>query len=106
MGVKLAKAMGAHVTHVHDVARKRARTPCGLGADEVLVSTRQGGDEEARRGKFHFLLDTIPVSHDINPYLGLLKLDGAMALVGALTPIDPVVGGQLDFRAAKPSPVR
>jgi uncharacterized zinc-type alcohol dehydrogenase-like protein len=48
-------------------------------------------------GKFHFLLNTIPVSHDINPYLGLLKLDGAMALVGALTPIDPVVGGNLIF---------
>ena len=29
--------------------------------------------------------------------LGLLKLDGVMALVGALTPIDPVVGGNLNF---------
>lgn len=39
-----------------------------------------------------FLLNTIPVGHDINPYLTLLKLDGTMVLVGALTALDPMLG--------------
>jgi uncharacterized zinc-type alcohol dehydrogenase-like protein len=47
------------------------------------------------KGSFDFLLNTIPVGHDTNPYLELLKLDGAMVLVGALTPVDPVIGGNL-----------
>ncbi len=40
---------------------------------------------------FDFLLNTIPVSHDVNPYLHLLKLDKTMALVGVLTPLEPPV---------------
>ncbi len=47
------------------------------------------------KSSFHFLLNTIPVSHDVNPYLQLLKLDGAMVLVGALTPLEPMAGVNL-----------
>lgn len=93
MGVKFAKAMGAHVTMI-TTSPEKGKDALRLGADEVLVS-RDAGAMERGRGKFHFLLNTIPVSHDINPYLGLLKLDGVMALVGALTPLDPVVGANL-----------
>ena len=95
MGVKLAKAMGAHETMI-TTSPEQGKDALRLGADEVLVSRDKDAMKKAA-GKFHFLLNTIPVSHDINPYLGLLKLDGAMALVGALTPIDPVVGGNLIF---------
>lgn len=93
MGVKFAKAMGAHVTMITTSAAKGADAK-RLGADAVLVST----DEEAMKAaasSFDFLLNTVPVSHDINPYTFLLKLDGTMVLVGALTPLDGVIGGSL-----------
>jgi alcohol dehydrogenase (NADP+) len=41
------------------------------------------------------MLNTIPVSHDVNPYLTLLKLDGTMVMVGLLTPLDSVIGANL-----------
>ena len=40
---------------------------------------------------FDFLLDTIPVAHDLNPYLKCLKYDGTHILVGLLTPIEPAL---------------
>jgi alcohol dehydrogenase (NADP+) len=58
-----------------------------LGADEVLVSRDDAAMAQAA-GSFHFLLNTIPVSHDVNPYLRLLRHDGTMAVVGALTPLE------------------
>ena len=93
MGVKLAKAMGAQVVMI-TTSPGKGRDALRLGADEVLVST----DAEAMaaaRGSFHFLLNTIPVGHDVNPYLELLRVDGTMVLVGVVTPIAPVFGGNL-----------
>jgi len=37
----------------------------------------------AYRGKLHFILDAVSAEHDINAYLNLLRVDGALALVGA-----------------------
>ncbi|MGO9388743.1 NAD(P)-dependent alcohol dehydrogenase [Rhodoblastus sp.] len=95
MGVKLAKAMGARVTMI-TTSPEKGKDALRLGADEVLVSRDDEAMKKAR-GKFDFLLNTIPVGHDINPYLALLKLDGAMVLVGALTALDPVLGVNLIF---------
>ena len=81
--------------HDHHLARKGQG--CAAPWRRRGAGVARQGRNEGGGGKFHFLLNTIPVSHDINPYLGLLKLDGVMALVGALTPIDPVVGGNLIF---------
>lgn len=47
---------------------------------------------------FDFLLNTIPVGHDLNPYLGLLRRDATMVIVGAVEPVEPVHGGQLIFQ--------
>jgi alcohol dehydrogenase (NADP+) len=93
MGVKFAKAMGAKVTMI-TTSPDKGKDALRLGADEVLLST----DPEAMtraKGSFHFLLNTVPVGHDTNPYLQLLKLDGSMVLVGALTPLDPIAGFNL-----------
>jgi uncharacterized zinc-type alcohol dehydrogenase-like protein len=90
MGVKFAKAFGAHVTMI-TTSPEKGKDAVRLGADAVLVST--DADAMAKQANaFHFLLNTIPVSHDPNPYLALLGLDGAMSLVGALTPLAPVPG--------------
>ncbi|MBB5045306.1 putative zinc-type alcohol dehydrogenase-like protein [Rhodopseudomonas rhenobacensis] len=93
MGVKFAKAFGAHVVMV-TTSPGKGKDAIRLGADEVLVSKDLDAMAKAK-GSFDFLLNTIPVGHDVNPYLELLKLDGAMVLVGALTPLDPVLGGNL-----------
>ena len=93
MGVKFAKALGAYVVMI-TTSEEKGRDAKRLGADEVLVS-KDPQAMAAHAGSFDFLLDTIPVSHDVNPYLTLLKLDGAMVLVGALTPLEGIVGGYL-----------
>jgi len=93
MGVKLAAAMGAHVVMITSSPGKGADAK-RLGAHEVLVSR----DEEqmaAHANSFDFLLNTIPVSHDVNPYIELMKRDTTMAIVGALGPLPDVNGAGL-----------
>ncbi len=87
MGVKLAKAMGAHVTVFTTSPWKLADAP-RLGADEAVLST----DEEAMKqyaSSLDFILNTIPESHDINPYSALLKRDGMLVILGAIEPLEP-----------------
>lgn len=81
MGVKLAKAMGAHVVVITTSAAK-VEDAKRLGADEIILST----DVDQMRknaGSLHFILDCVSASHDINAYLSLLKRDGSLTLVGA-----------------------
>ncbi|TKR29535.1 NAD(P)-dependent alcohol dehydrogenase [Luteimonas gilva] len=91
MGVKFAKAMGAHVVMITTTPEKGADAK-RLGADEVLVS-RDADAMGAHAGSFDFLLNTIPVGHDVNPYAALLKRDATMVLVGALTELEPPLRG-------------
>ena len=90
MGVKFAKAMGAHVVMITTSPAKGADAT-RLGADEVLVSTDPAA-MAANANSFDFLLNTIPVGHDPNPYLALLKRDRTMAIVGVLTNLEPMAG--------------
>ena len=81
MGVKFAKAFGAHVV-VFTTSPGKTEDARRLGADEVIVST----DPEqmaAHAGTFDFILDTVSADHDLNAYLQLLGLDGEITLVGA-----------------------
>lgn len=90
MGVKFAHAMGAKVVMITTSPQKGADAR-KLGADEVLLST----DSEAMKAaqsSFNFLLNTIPVGHDIDPYMALLKRDATMVLVGAVEPLKHVNG--------------
>jgi uncharacterized zinc-type alcohol dehydrogenase-like protein len=91
MGVKFAKALGAHVVMI-TTSPEKGRDAQHLGADDVLLS-RDADAMAAQAGTFDFLLNTIPVSHDVNPYMALLKRDAAMVMVGLLTPLDPPVSG-------------
>lgn len=93
MGVKLAKAMGAHVTMI-TTSEKKGSDAKRLGADAVLVS-KDGDAMDKAAGSFDFLLNTVPVKHDVNPYLALLKRNGAMVIVGAVEPLEEVHGGRL-----------
>ncbi|ACT92026.1 NAD(P)-dependent alcohol dehydrogenase [Dyadobacter fermentans] len=81
MGIKIAKAMGAHVVAFTTSESKFAEAQ-RLGADEVVLS-KDADQMAAYRGKLHFILDAVSAEHDINAYLRLLRVDGSLALVGA-----------------------
>ena len=81
MGVKFAKAFGANVVLFTTSPNKTADAR-RLGADEVVIS-KNDSEMQKHAGSFHFILDTVSASHDLNAYLQLLKLDGTMTLVGA-----------------------
>jgi uncharacterized zinc-type alcohol dehydrogenase-like protein len=89
MGVKFAKAMGAEVT-IFTRSESKVAEAKRQGADNVIIST---DDEqmEAAAETFDFLLDTVPVQHDLNPYINCLKVDGTHILVGLLEPVDPAL---------------
>ena len=91
MGIKFAKAMGAKVVMI-TTSPDKGKDATRLGADEILIS-RDPDAMAAQASTFDFLLNTIPVPHDLNPYLALLKRDRTMALVGVLTELDPPLMG-------------
>jgi uncharacterized zinc-type alcohol dehydrogenase-like protein len=96
MGIKFAKAMGAHVVMI-TTSPEKGKDAQRLGADEVLLS-KDATAMASHALSFDFLLNTIPVSHDVNPYLALLRRDATMVMVGVLTALDPpVMGGSLIF---------
>jgi uncharacterized zinc-type alcohol dehydrogenase-like protein len=81
MGVKFAHAFGAHVVLFTTSPNKTADAH-RLGAYEVAVSKNEA-EMQKHVGSFDFILDTVSADHDLNAYLQLLKLDGALTLVGA-----------------------
>lgn len=93
MGVKLANAMGAEVVMITSSSEKCADAK-RLGASEVLVSKNEYAMKK-QTGTFDFILNTVPVSHDLNPYVSLLKRDATMVLVGALNPLPGLNGAGL-----------
>ncbi|MCA9286716.1 MAG: NAD(P)-dependent alcohol dehydrogenase [Phycisphaerales bacterium] len=81
MGVKFAHAFGAH-TVLFTTSESKVADGRKLGADEVVIS--KDADQMARHaGSFDMILDTVSADHDLNAYLGLLKLDGSLVMVGA-----------------------
>lgn len=96
MGVKFAHAMGAHVVMI-TTSPEKGEDAKKLGADEVLISKNEA-DMAKHANSFDFILNTIPVGHDINPYLGLLKRDKTMCIVGAVEPLKDLHGGSLIFK--------
>ena len=81
MGLKFAKAFGAHVA-LFTTSPHKAADAVRLGADEVIVSTDSAAMQK-HAGSFDFILDAVSADHDLNAYLQLLRLNGTMTLVGA-----------------------
>jgi uncharacterized zinc-type alcohol dehydrogenase-like protein len=96
MGVKFSKAFGAH-TVVFTTSPGKTPDALRLGADEVVVSKNEA-EMKKHAETFDFILDTVSADHDLNAYLGLLKRDATMTLVGAPEKPAPVLGFQLLFR--------
>ncbi|WP_080237479.1 NAD(P)-dependent alcohol dehydrogenase [Spirosoma rigui] len=80
MAVKFAAAMGAEVTVLSTSPKKEADAK-ELGAHKFVVTK----DPEAMKGVqnyFDFIINTVSAPLDMNAYLGLLRLDGTMVLLG------------------------
>ncbi|KAI4367597.1 hypothetical protein MLD38_023318 [Melastoma candidum] len=83
MGVKIAKAMGHHVTVISSSEKKKEEALEQLGADAYLVSS----DEEAMKSaidSLDYIIDTVPVVHPLEPYILLLKLNGKLIITGVI----------------------
>ncbi|CAI1844833.1 NAD(P)-dependent alcohol dehydrogenase [Serratia quinivorans] len=81
MGVKLARAMGAHVV-LFTTSESKVEDAKRLGAHEVVIS-RDPEQMAQHTNSFDFILNTVAAQHDLNPFLNLLRRDGTLTLVGA-----------------------
>jgi len=81
MGVKLARAMGAHVV-LFTTSPGKAADAKRMGAHEVVISTDAKAMEGAANS-LDFILNTVAAAHDLNLFVNALTRDGTMCLVGA-----------------------
>ncbi|HEX3986377.1 MAG TPA: NAD(P)-dependent alcohol dehydrogenase [Acidobacteriaceae bacterium] len=81
MAVKFSHALGAH-TVVFTTSPSKKDDALRLGADEVVLS-RDANDMAKHVGSFDFILDAVAAPHDINAYIGMLRRDGNLTMVGA-----------------------
>jgi len=81
MGVKFSHAFGAH-TVLFTTSPGKVEDGKRLGADEVVIS-KNPDEMNAHAGSFDFILNTVAASHNLDPFINLLKRDGTLCLVGA-----------------------
>ncbi len=80
MAIKLAKALGAEVT-LFSRSPNKAADAYRLGADKVVLST-DDAQMQSVTNQFNLIIDTVPYTHDLKPYLPTLALDGTLVMVG------------------------
>ena len=88
MAVKLAASMGSVVTMLSR-SKNKEKDATELGAKHFKLTTDKDTMTELAN-TFDFILDTVSALHDYNEYLGLLKTDGVMIIVGAPPEPTPV----------------
>jgi uncharacterized zinc-type alcohol dehydrogenase-like protein len=81
MGVKFARALGAH-TVLFTTSASKAADGLRLGAHEVVLSTDAAAMAK-HACSFDLIVDTVSADHALDPYMALLKLDATMVMVGA-----------------------
>ena len=104
MGVKLARALGAHVV-MFTTSPSKAADAHKLGAHEVVVST-DPAQMAAHAKTFDLILNTVSATHDLDAYMALLRRDGTQVLLGVPpTPYPPLnvprmIGNRLAIAAS------
>ncbi len=88
MAVKLAAAMGAEVTML-STSKSKEVDARKLGAHHFGL-TSEDATFKKLAGHFDLILDTISAPHDYNKYLGLLRVEGSMVLLGVPPEPTPV----------------
>jgi len=95
MAVKIAAAMGAEVTMLSTSKSKEADAR-KLGAHHFGLTSDDATFKQLA-GHFDLIIDTISAPHDYNKYLGLLRIEGAMVLLGVPPEPTPVAATSLIF---------
>jgi uncharacterized zinc-type alcohol dehydrogenase-like protein len=80
MGLKFAKAFGAHVVLFTSTPNKKDDA-FALGADEVVIS-KNPDEMKQHLNSFDFILDTVSAPHPVDDYLALLNVEGTLCMVG------------------------
>ena len=80
MGVKFAHALGAEVTVLSHSANKEADAK-KMGADNFIL-TKDEEVFEKYKNHFDLLINSVSAPLDLNLYLGMLKLNGSLVMVG------------------------
>lgn len=80
MAIKFAHALGAHVI-VFTTSKQKLADALELGADEAILST-DADKMAAQKYRCDFILDTVSVRHQLDPYLLALNLDGTLCCLG------------------------
>jgi uncharacterized zinc-type alcohol dehydrogenase-like protein len=80
MAIQIGKALGAKVVAFTRDENSKDEI-LKMGADRVLISTN---DEQmkAAANSLDMLINTIPVPHELAPYISLMKTDGKIIVVG------------------------
>jgi len=95
MAIQIGKALGAEVVAFTRSADKKEEI-LKLGADEVIISTDEAQMKEAAQS-LHMLINTIPVPHDIEPYIALMRPNAALVVVGNMISFPEFSPGPLVF---------
>ncbi len=93
MAVKIAHAMGAHVTVLSQSLRKQ-EDGLRLGADDYYATSDDATFKELA-GRFDLIINTVSAGIDISRLLGLVKTNGSLVNVGAPPEPLPVAAFQL-----------
>src|SRR6185369_6405548 len=80
MGVKFAKAFGAHVV-LFTTSASKEQDARKLGAHHFVVTKNEAQMKKAKKS-FDFILNTVSAQHDYGSLLSLLKTNGTMVVVG------------------------
>ena len=80
MGVKFARALGAH-TVLFTTSPSKVADGLRLGAHEVVLSTDEAAMAK-HAASFDLIVDTVSADHSIDALMALIKLDGTMCMVG------------------------
>uniref|UniRef100_A0A1D1ZMZ2 Enoyl reductase (ER) domain-containing protein n=2 Tax=Auxenochlorella protothecoides TaxID=3075 RepID=A0A1D1ZMZ2_AUXPR len=97
MAVKFGKAFGAEVTVISTSPAKEKEALEEFGADHFVVSSSEE-DMKRHATTLDGIIDTVSAKHDLNQYLSLLKLNGALVMVGLPNMPLPIAAGSLIFK--------
>lgn len=95
MAIKLGKALGAEVIAFTRSEDKKDEI-LEMGADKVVISKNDEEMEEATQS-VDLLINTIPVPHDIEPYIGVMKTNSTIVIVGNMIKFPEFSPGPLVF---------
>ena len=95
MAIKLGKALGAKVVAFTRSEDKRNEI-LDMGADEVVISKNEDEMKKAA-GSLDMLIDTIPVEHELDPFISLMKTDSTIINVGNIVKFPEFTPGPMIF---------